>query len=62
MSADNFLTIRKTKNGYAIYDGNASSGHTWLREEHKSRDEAIDKAIDIIQEEIIEYGILYIDK
>lgn len=62
MSADNYLSIVKTETGYAVKDGCASTGTSWIIKEFPTRDEAIDYANQYMADEIVEYGIINIAK
>lgn len=71
MSADNYLAIRRAKTVgkpelgayWAILDGNVSTGHETLRDgRYKTRDDAIDAAQEILEREVIEYGISVIER
>lgn len=62
MSADNFLAIRHKNKTWVVMDGNASTDEEWPRDEYKTRDEAIDAAQEIMQSEVVEYGISVIEK
>ena len=62
MSADNFLNIIKTENGYFVMSGCASTGETWPIKEFPTRDEAIDYANNYMAENVVEYGIINISK
>ena len=61
MSADNYLTVERHKGKWAVMYGCASND--WKKPEavFDTRDEAIDEAQKIQGEEIIEYGIAYIE-
>lgn len=65
MSADNFIAVRKLKDGkWAVKHGNASTGHEFKPHDEDifdTRDEAIKRAGKIQQEEIIEYGLAGVD-
>lgn len=61
MSADNYLTVEREGNKWAVKDGCASNDWKQTRETFGTRDEAIDKAQEIISDEIVEYGIAYIE-
>lgn len=61
MSADNYLTIERHKGKWAVMDGCASTDWKQPRIVFATRDEAIDEAQKIQTEEIIEYGIAYIE-
>jgi len=63
MSADNFLTVKRNGEKWAVFNGNASSGWQGVREkeQYDTRDEAIDAAQRILGEEMIEYGLAYIE-
>lgn len=62
MSADNYLAVRKHKDKWRVVQGNASTGHEYKESEHESRDEAIDAASELMDEEYIEYGITEIER
>ena len=62
MSADNYLTVERNGKGWSVFDGYASND--WKKPRRKvfdTRDEAIDEAQKIQFEEIVEYGISYIE-
>lgn len=61
MSADNYLTVERHKGKWAVMDGCASNDWKQTRKVFDTRDEAIDEAQKIQSEEIIEYGIAYIE-
>jgi hypothetical protein len=64
MSADNFLTVERKGLKWVVKDGCASTDMTWERKEDgefDTRDEAIDKAQQILSDEIVEYGLSYIE-
>lgn len=62
MSADNYLAIRHDGVDWAVKEGNASTSGEYIRSHHKSRDQAVDAAQDILRKEIVEYGISVIEK
>ena len=62
MSADNYLTVERNGKGWSVFDGCASTD--WKKPRHEvfeTRDEAIDEAQKIQCEEIIEYGLSYVE-
>ena len=61
MSEDNYLTVERHKGKWAVMDGCASTDWKQPRAVFDTRDEAIDEAQKIQTEEIIEYGIEYIE-
>lgn len=63
MSADNFLSVRRKGDKWVVKDGNASTGIEWERPKDvfDTRDQAIDRAMQIQGEEIVEYGLFAID-
>lgn len=61
MSADNYLSVRHKNGKWFVHNGNASTGNEWPESEHNTRDEAIDRAMEIQSEEIVEYGLTHID-
>ena len=64
MSADNFITVERKGTKWIIKDGCASTNMTWERKENgefNTRDEAIDTAQTVLQDEIVEYGLSYIE-
>ena len=61
MSADNYLTVERDGDKWAVKDGCASNDWKQIRELFNTRDEAIDAAQKIQEEEMIEYGLSYIE-
>ena len=63
MSANNMLSIRRKEDKWIVVELNAEGvGLPMIRKEFKTRDEAIDYAVKLLRDEIIEYGINNIDK
>lgn len=62
MSADNYLAIRYDGADWTVNDGNASTGNENVRRHYKTRDEAIDAAQNILDTEMVEYGISAVDR
>jgi len=68
MSADNYLAVRlaktssRTPTEWVVMNGNASTGNESIRTIHKTRDEAIDAANDALHSDMIEYGLIEIER
>jgi len=66
MSADNYLAVRYNKDSvnkpWEVLMGNASTGHETRWSGFSTRNQAIDKAMDIQNSEMVEYGISLIEK
>lgn len=61
MSANNYLTVERKDDKWAVHHKNADTGESYDYELYDTRDEAIDNASDEACNGFIEYGISYIE-